>query len=456
MRQPWSGNGGAQCGQRSAGGVRHGTARAARSAPSSRARSGRSTASASPRSARAGPAAAARPPGPARRSARRATVKLAVPSRDRVAGMQAQPVQHHALGHAARSCPSGSSPSAAVDGAVRRLASRPRRPGARPHRPPSARPAAARPRAPPASSASAPRRTAGAPRAQPVAQRVRQRLRAAVDLQIAAEDAPPVRGQAAVDRGAQGADGGNHARRPAPGTAARSTARARRPAVPAAPGGRRGSGQRARHARRRSRPTRPSARWIAPRAARRQMRVVGDQQQRGAGLARAARTAGPSPRRRSPGPGCRSARRPAAAAARGAKARASATRCCSPPESWPGRCVSRCAKPDRVQRRRGARAAASRTPGKFQRHRDVLQRRHGRDQVERLEHDADRRRAAAGPARPRPSPVIACPASRMLPDAGALQPGQHHQQAGLAGAGRARRCPPPRRPRCRGRCRAGC
>ena len=51
------------------------------------------------------------------------------------------------------------------------------------------------------------------------------------------------------------------------------------------------------------------------------------------------------------------------------------------------------ARPRRVRR---ARALASLAPGQFQRRRDVLERGHGRDEMERLEHDAD-----ALPAKPR-------------------------------------------------------
>jgi hypothetical protein len=68
----------------------------------------------------------------------------------------------------------------------------------------------------------------------------------------------------------------------------------------------------------------------------------------------------------------------------------------------------------------------------FQRDRDILQRRHGRDQVERLEHDAD---MVAAEAR---QPVLIQPAQIMAGDidkpAGrALQPGHDHHHGGLAG-----------------------
>ena len=76
-------------------------------------------------------------------------------------------------------------------------------------------------------------------------------------------------------------------------------------------------------------------------------------------------------------------------------ARAMATRCCSPPESWPGKCASRCDKPT------SASAARAKVEGivaveELERQRYVLERRHGRHEVERLEDDAD-----IGGAKPR-------------------------------------------------------
>ena len=244
---------------------------------------------------------------------------------------------------------------------------------------------------------------------------IRQGLRAAFHLQIAAQDAPAVRGQA-LDRSPRAACRRRRSRqRRARGTAARSTGRAPRRAAPAARAGMPASGDR-------TRPwtgdssisaTRPSARWIRreQRAARCGSWVISISVVPVSARRRNSRSITASPVAWSRLPVGSSA---SSSRGRGAKARASATRCCSPPESWPGRWVSRCAKPDRIQRLARS-AMASRTPGQFQRHGDILQRRHGRDQVERLEHDADRRRAAGGPARPRPSPVTAWPASRMLP-----------------------------------------
>ena len=331
-----------------------------------------------------------------------------------------------------------------------------------------------------------------APRAQPVAQRVGQGLRAGVDLQIAAQQRAAVGGQAGVDGRAQGADRGDHrhAQRQAsstmlrPRTPPRSSRRARRSARPGRSGdeGSQGSalnrqralppgpqqrrafaihrlewsteaapavgangpiptygrrplqvkGSRVRPGEVRGRApwsgpgakplalpsitptaarahagtgtataTRPSARCTRGRSAPRGG-VVGDQQQRGAVRARAARTAGPSPSRRWRGRGCRSARRPAAAAAparrrgRGRRAAARRRRAGRAGGSAGGPARPRAAPPR-------ARSMASRTAGQFQRHGDVLQRGHGRDQVEGLEHDADMLRAAAAPAHPRPA-----------------------------------------------------
>ncbi len=72
----------------------------------------------------------------------------------------------------------------------------------------------------------------------------------------------------------------------------------------------------------------------------------------------------------------------------GASARAMATRCCSPPESWPGKCASRCDKPD-LGKRRARRVEGIVAVEEFERQRHVLERGHGRHEMEGLEHDAD-------------------------------------------------------------------
>ena len=75
-------------------------------------------------------------------------------------------------------------------------------------------------------------------------------------------------------------------------------------------------------------------------------------------------------------------------------------------------------------------------PGEFQRHRDVLERRHGRDQVEGLEDDADMAAAKAGKT------VLVKDAEILSGDAysaavGPLEATKGHQQGRFARAGRA-------------------
>ena len=71
-------------------------------------------------------------------------------------------------------------------------------------------------------------------------------------------------------------------------------------------------------------------------------------------------------------------------------ARATATRCCCPPESSVGRWSTRSAQPDRFERRQRPRAAARPVrPARSQRQRDVVERAWSRDQVEALEDEAD-------------------------------------------------------------------
>ena len=72
----------------------------------------------------------------------------------------------------------------------------------------------------------------------------------------------------------------------------------------------------------------------------------------------------------------------------------------------------------------------------FERHRDVFQRRHGGDQVERLEHDAD---MAPAKARERILVERAQILSRDVhrPGVGPLQSGRDHQQGRFARTGRA-------------------
>ena len=74
-----------------------------------------------------------------------------------------------------------------------------------------------------------------------------------------------------------------------------------------------------------------------------------------------------------------------------ASARAIATRCCSPPESWEGRCSARAASPTRSSssRRAPAPLGALEAPRR-QRRLDVLDRGQRRDQVELLEDEPER------------------------------------------------------------------
>ena len=91
-------------------------------------------------------------------------------------------------------------------------------------------------------------------------------------------------------------------------------------------------------------------------------------------------------------------------------------------------------EPDRGELALGARISVAHA-GEFERHGDVFQRRHGRDQVKRLKHDAD---IAAAKARQRvlvePAEVRAGHHDRA--GVGALEAGHHHQQRRFARARR--------------------
>ena len=106
--------------------------------------------------------------------------------------------------------------------------------------------------------------------------------------------------------------------------------------------------------------------------------------------------------------GCRSARRRAAATGRFTSARAIATRCCWPPESWLGRWSLAAREADRAQRR--ARALAllgGRHAAVDQRQLDVLERARAREQVEALEDEADARGCGSRRARRREARDVA-------------------------------------------------
>ena len=82
-------------------------------------------------------------------------------------------------------------------------------------------------------------------------------------------------------------------------------------------------------------------------------------------------------------------------------ARAMATRCCCPPDSWLGKCPGPIGQPHRLQRRHGPFAPlAAGHPGVGQRQLDVLLRRRPGQQVEALEHEADLPVADLGPLVP--------------------------------------------------------
>ena len=78
------------------------------------------------------------------------------------------------------------------------------------------------------------------------------------------------------------------------------------------------------------------------------------------------------------------------------RARAIATRCCCPPESSPGTCPARSARPTDASASSARRASLLRADAERRERRlHVLLRREGRDQVEALEHEADLLRADA-------------------------------------------------------------
>ena len=90
-------------------------------------------------------------------------------------------------------------------------------------------------------------------------------------------------------------------------------------------------------------------------------------------------------------------------------ARARQTRCFSPPESWSGRWPLRGERPteSRASAARARRSAAG-TPARTSGKRDVLERRHPRDEVERLEDEAD-------PLAPEPRELVVGEARDLAP-----------------------------------------
>src|SRR6185437_15084610 len=92
------------------------------------------------------------------------------------------------------------------------------------------------------------------------------------------------------------------------------------------------------------------------------------------------------------------------------------------------------AKPDGLKLAFGSR---ERIPGagEFERHRDILERGHGGDQVEGLEHDSDAAAAEAG-KRVLAQPRDVGPGDNYAARRGALESGRHHQERRLARARR--------------------
>ena len=96
--------------------------------------------------------------------------------------------------------------------------------------------------------------------------------------------------------------------------------------------------------------------------------------------------------------------------------------------------VQAIAEPDGRQLLRRARGRVG-IAGELQRHRDVFQRRHGRDQMKRLKHDADLAAAEAG-QRILVEGIERGAVDHHLSAVRTLQPRHHHQQGRFAGAGR--------------------
>jgi hypothetical protein len=89
------------------------------------------------------------------------------------------------------------------------------------------------------------------------------------------------------------------------------------------------------------------------------------------------------------------------------------------------------AEPDRVEFGRGQ-VEGVRASGQLERHGDILQRRHRRDQVKRLEHDPERVAAEQGErVLVHSRKVTAC--NLDAPGCRLLQAGNHHHHRGLAG-----------------------
>ena len=120
------------------------------------------------------------------------------------------------------------------------------------------------------------------------------------------------------------------------------------------------------------------------------------------------------------------------------KARATATRCCSPPDSMPGRCASRSREPDAREQLLGARPRLGhRHARNAHRHLGVLERAELRQQMMKLEDEAD-----ALVPEPDERGIVertstGAPSIATVPFVGPIEPAQDVQQRALADAGRA-------------------
>ena len=117
------------------------------------------------------------------------------------------------------------------------------------------------------------------------------------------------------------------------------------------------------------------------------------------------------------------------------RARAMATRCFSPPESWFGRCLIRSPRPDALEHLRGAFAPRPPAVARVdQRHLHVPEGAGAAEQLEGLEHEADPLVADAGQGGVAHAGGVL--AVQVVPAAGhPVQAAQHVHQRALAGAG---------------------
>ena len=136
--------------------------------------------------------------------------------------------------------------------------------------------------------------------------------------------------------------------------------------------------------------------------------------------------------------GCRSARRPGSPCGCVTSARAIATRCCWPPDIWFGWWSTRSPRPTRSS---ASRARLCRSRGRHvrvqQRQLDVLERAGARQQVEALEHEAERPVADVAPARRESSRETSWPSRRYSPDGRLVEAAEDVHQRRLARARRA-------------------